>query len=103
MNVDVGLAKSLLKKIEEKNIQKALSEKDWTVVKYYADKGTQSTYAPLAKHYLDSKNYVLADSYAQKAISSGLLGTSTAKHVLEMLDLLGFYDDKVRPAALTKK
>ena len=103
MNVDVGLAKSLLKKIEEKNIQKALSEKDWTVVKYYADKGCQSTYAPLAKHYLDSKNYVLADSYAQKAISSGLLGTSTAKHVLEMLDLLGFYDDKVRPAALTKR
>lgn len=102
MNVDVDQAKSLLKKIEEKNVQKALSEKDWTVVKYYADKGCQSTYAPLAKHYLDSKNYVLADSYAQKAISLGL-GTSIAKNVMEMLDLLGFYDDKVRPAVLTKR
>ena len=85
MNVDVGLAKSLLKKIEEKNIQKALSEKDWTVVKYYADKGTQSTYAPLAKHYLDSKNYVLADSYAQKAISSGLIGHRQQNNVLKIL------------------
>lgn len=96
MNVNVSLAKALLTRIEGKNVQKALSEKDWTIIKKYADKGYQSTYAPLAKHYLDSKKYVLADFYARKAFNSGT-ERMAAQKVLDKLEVLGFYDDKAKP------
>lgn len=95
MNVNVSLAKALLTRIEGKNVQKALSEKDWTIVKKYADKGYQSTYAPLAKHYLDSKKYDLADFYARKAFNSGT-ERMAAQKVLDKLEVLGFYDDKAK-------
>lgn len=95
MNVNVSLAKALLTRIEGKNVQKALSEKDWTIIKKYADKGYQSTYAPLAKHYLDSKKYDLADFYARKAFNSGT-ERMAAQKVLDKLEVLGFYDDKAK-------
>lgn len=98
-NVDVALAKTLLKRIEEKNVQKAISEADWDAVIIFADKGYEQTYAPLATHYLDIKKYDAANSYAQKAFNADI-GKVAAKKVIEMLDVLGYYDNKSKPRCL---
>ena len=97
MNVNVPLATSLLKKIERINVQKALSEKDWTVMKKYADKGCQSTYAPLAEYYLKIGQYELAAKYARKGVDDIGVGSNPqrAKAVLDILNKMDYNDSQV--------
>lgn len=97
MNVNVPLATSLLKKIERINVQKALSEKDWTVMKKYADKGCQSTYAPLAEYYLKIGQYELAAKYARKGVDDIGVGSNPqrAKAVLDILKKMDYNDSQV--------
>lgn len=97
MNVNVPLATSLLKKIERINVQKALSEKDWTVMKKYADKGCQSTYAPLAEYYLKIGQYELAAKYARKGVDDIGVGSNPqrAKAVLDILNKMDYDDSQV--------
>lgn len=97
--VNVNAANNLLSKINEKGIDEALRTSDWNALKKLADKGESRAYIPLAKHYLKSDNYSLADSYAQKAYNAGVQ-VATAKSVLEVLKGYGYYDDKVLPSAL---
>jgi hypothetical protein len=60
--------------------------------KALADQGYSKAYAPLANLYLNNRNYKSADTYARKALASGM-NTDVANYVVKILDALGYYDD----------
>ena len=68
MSNSFGLANSQDLNFQEK-IKVAVADGDWTSIERMAANGVTVAYYPLAKHYLETKKYQLADTYAQKSQS----------------------------------
>ena len=96
-----GSANSQDLNLQEK-IKVAVADGDWTSIERMAANGVTVAYYPLAKHYLETKKYQLADTYAQKSYLSGV-NLDKAKLILQYLVRLGYYDDKEYPECLKAK
>lgn len=71
-------------------LKMALQNGDYTTVKQMADRGYAPAYIPLARHYMNTPStHGLADQYAQKAKSAGIVD---AQRIIDDLDSLGYYD-----------
>ena len=101
MSNSFGLANSQDLNFQEK-IKVAVADGDWTSIERMAANGVTVAYYPLAKHYLETKKYQLADTYAQKSYLSGA-NLDKAKLILQYLVRLGYYDDKEYPECLKAK
>lgn len=101
MSNSFGLANSQDLNLQEK-IKVAVADGDWTSIERMAANGVTVAYYPLAKHYLETKKYQLADTYAQKSYLSGA-NLDKAKLILQYLVRLGYYDDKEYPECLKAK
>lgn len=101
MSNSFGLANSQDLNFQEK-IKVAVADGDWTSIERMAANGVTVAYYPLAKHYLETKKYQLADTYAQKSYLSGV-NLDKAKLILQYLVRLGYYDDKEYPECLKAK
>lgn len=80
----------------------ALENEDWVTLERFAKEGIPQTYYPLAKHYFKLNDYDLADSYAQKSYQAKE-NMEKSKLLMQVLEKLGYYDDREVPQVIRKK